>query len=205
MVTFRRSTLRLNSPPPRETDRPNPQASLTRGTKITLHLKDGAEEFASDAKITSLVQTYSEFISFPIEVFATKSVPKEVEDAEKTAEAMEAYNKKKIEAEAKGEAFEEEAPEAVMKTEYEDVQEWTVANNDKPIWVKSPKDVEKESYDTFFKTTFKEFLVRPLPIRTRSRVARRFIEDPDFSLREFLFTRDPRYPFNVCLTDTTFD
>ena len=51
-----------------------------------------------------------------------------------------------------------EAPAPVMKTEYDDVQEYAVQNNDKPIWVRAPKDVEKASYDEFFKSTFKEFL-----------------------------------------------
>ena len=66
------------------TDADGPPA---RGTKIVLSLKEGAEEFAEGEKLTSLVKTYSEFISFPIEVFATKSVPKQVEDAEATASA----------------------------------------------------------------------------------------------------------------------
>ena len=132
--------------------------ALKRGTRIVLTLKDGAEEFADDAKLTALVKTYSEFISFPIEIYAKKSVPKEVEDPEATAKAKEEYEKKKIEAEAKGEDFDEKEPEPVMKTEYEDVQEYQVTNNDKPIWVRSPRDVEKDSYNEFFKSTFKEFL-----------------------------------------------
>ena len=132
--------------------------TLTRGTRIVLHLKEGAEEFAEDTKLTDLVKTYSEFISFPIEVFAKKSVPKEVEDVDATAKATEEYNKRKIAAEAAGEDFTEEAPAPVMKTEYDDVQEYAVQNNDKPIWVRAPKDVEKASYDEFFKSTFKEFL-----------------------------------------------
>jgi len=45
-----------------------------------------------------------------------------------------------------------------MKTEYEDVQEFVVTNNDKPIWVRSPRDVEADDYNEFFKSTFKEFL-----------------------------------------------
>ena len=137
------------------TDADGPPA---RGTKIVLSLKEGAEEFAEGEKLTNLVKTYSEFISFPIEVFATKSVPKQVEDAEATASATEEYNKKKIEAEAKGEEFTEDAPTPVMKTEYEDVQEFVVTNNDKPIWVRSPRDVEADAYNEFFKSTFKEFL-----------------------------------------------
>ena len=132
--------------------------TLTRGTRIVLHLKEGAEEFAEDTKLTDLVKTYSEFISFPIEVFAKKSVPKEVEDVDATAKATEEYNKRKIAAEAAGEEFTEEAPAPVMKTEYDDVQEYSVQNNDKPIWVRSPREVEKASYDEFFKSTFKEFL-----------------------------------------------
>ena len=132
--------------------------TLKRGTRIVLHLKEGAEEFAEDTKLTDLVKTYSEFISFPIEVFTKKSVPKEVEDVDATAKATEEYNKRKIAAEATGEEFTEEAPKPVMKTEYDDVQEYSVQNNDKPIWVRAPKDVEKASYDEFFKSTFKEFL-----------------------------------------------
>ena len=66
------------------TDADGPPA---RGTKIVLSLKEGAEEFAEGEKLTSLVKTYSEFISFPIEVFATKSVPKQVEDADASAAA----------------------------------------------------------------------------------------------------------------------
>ena len=124
--------------------------TLTRGTRIVLHLKEGAEEFAEDTKLTDLVKTYSEFISFPIEVFAKKSVPKEVEDVDATAKATEEYNKRKIAAEATGEEFTEEAPAPVMKTEYDDVQEYSVQNNDKPIWVRSPREVEKASYDEFF-------------------------------------------------------
>ena len=72
--------------------------------------------------------------------------------------SQEEYNKKKIKAEAKGEEFTEDAPEPVMKTKYEDVQEFVVTNNDKPIWVRSPRDVEADAYNEFFKSTFKEFL-----------------------------------------------
>ena len=152
---------------------------LKRGTRIVLTLKDGAEEFAEDGKLTNLIKTYSEFISFPIEVFAKKQVPKQVQDDEATAEKTEEYTKRKIEAEAKGEEFTEEAPEPVMKTEYEDVQEWTVTNNDKPIWVRSPRDVEKESYDEFFKSTFKEFL-EPLAYN-------HFAVEGDIEFRSILF------------------
>lgn len=44
---------------------------------------------------------------------------------------------------------------AVMKTEWKDAQEWKVQNDNKPLWVRSPKDVSKDEYDAFFKTTFR--------------------------------------------------
>ena len=132
--------------------------TLARGTKIVLHLKEGCEEFATGDKLSSLVKTYSEFISFPIDVWANKTKEKVVENKEATSALKEAWEKKKIAAEAKGEEFSEPEPEPVTKKEFEQVEEWTTANNDKPIWVRSPKDVEEESYNEFFKSTFKEFL-----------------------------------------------
>ena len=46
---------------------------LKRGTRITLHLKEDAKELADDAKIGSLIKQYSEFIQFPIRLWATKT------------------------------------------------------------------------------------------------------------------------------------
>jgi len=134
------------------------EETMTRGTKIVLHLKEGCEEFATGEKLSSLVKTYSEFISFPIDVWSKQTKEKQVEDKESTAKLKEAWEKKKIEAEAKGEEFSEPEPKPVMKKEFEQVEEWATANNDKPIWVRSPKDVEQEAYNDFFKSTFKEFL-----------------------------------------------
>jgi heat shock protein beta len=147
------SEINANSYTIRESEEP-----MTRGTKIVLHLKEGCEEFATGEKLSSLVKTYSEFISFPIDVWSKQTKEKQVEDKESTAKLKEAWEKKKIEAEAKGEEFSEPEPKPVMKKEFEQVEEWATANNDKPIWVRSPKDVEQEAYNDFFKSTFKEFL-----------------------------------------------
>ena len=56
-------------------------------------------------KLSSLVKTYSEFISFPIDVWANTTKEKVVEDKEATSALKEAWEKKKIAAEAKGEEF----------------------------------------------------------------------------------------------------
>ncbi len=45
-----------------------PAADLPRGTKITLELKDEAKEFAEAGTVESIIQKYSSFVPFPIEL-----------------------------------------------------------------------------------------------------------------------------------------
>jgi heat shock protein beta len=62
--------------------------TLTRGTRVTLFLKDDAVEFVEQDKIKNLVKKYSEFINYPIYIYLSKEVRKEVEDEEAAAEAQ---------------------------------------------------------------------------------------------------------------------
>ena len=55
--------------------REEPASSLERGTRITLHLKPDALELADDKKLGALIKQYSEFIAFPIKLWAVESVP----------------------------------------------------------------------------------------------------------------------------------
>ena len=45
-----------------------PAADLPRGTKITLELKDEAKEFAQETTVEQIIQRYSSFVPFPIEL-----------------------------------------------------------------------------------------------------------------------------------------
>ena len=45
-----------------------PAVDLPRGTKITLELKDDAKDFAQEHKVESIIQRYSSFVPFPIEL-----------------------------------------------------------------------------------------------------------------------------------------
>jgi heat shock protein beta len=129
-------------------------ADIKRGTRITLHLKEDATEIADAAKLSSLIKQYSEFISFPIKLWSTKETPVEVVDEEATKKKQEEADK----------AAKDEGKDAadqvstVMKTEWETTNDWVVQNNNKPIWTRSPKDISKEEYSSFFKSTFREFL-----------------------------------------------
>ncbi|KAH0472216.1 MAG: hypothetical protein KVP17_001483, partial [Porospora cf. gigantea B] len=52
--------------------------SLTRGTRIILHLKEDQQEFLEEKKVKDLIKKHSEFIGFPIELSVEKVEEKEV-------------------------------------------------------------------------------------------------------------------------------
>ncbi|CAM8881397.1 unnamed protein product [Rhodiola kirilowii] len=123
-----------------ETD---PENQLTRGTQITLYLKDDDKyEFSDPARIQGLVKNYSQFISFPIYTWQEKSRSVEVEEEEEVKEGEE----------------KPEEPKKKKKTVTEKYWDWELANETKPIWMRNPKEVEKEEYNEFYKKTFNEFL-----------------------------------------------
>eukprot|EP00976_Prorocentrum_cordatum_P109296 1194995-Prorocentrum_minimum.AAC.4 len=67
--------------------------TMARGTRIILKLKEEAEEFGDNAKLSSLVKTYSEFVNFPIKVWNKRQDPEQVVDEEATAKAKEEAKK----------------------------------------------------------------------------------------------------------------
>eukprot|EP00850_Spirogloea_muscicola_P011877 SM000075S21966 [mRNA] locus=s75:335751:343270:+ [translate_table: standard] len=119
-----------------ETD---PDRKLPRGTSITLHIKaDDVSEYTDPNRIEGLVKNYSQFISFPIYSWKELSRDKEVEEDEEVKEG--------------------EEPKKKTKTIQEKYYDWALVNDTKPIWMRSPKDVAAEDYNSFFKNTFQEFL-----------------------------------------------
>ncbi|KAK2976373.1 hypothetical protein RJ640_008083 [Escallonia rubra] len=125
-----------------ETD---PEKLLRRGTQITLYLKpDDKYEFSEPTRIQNLVKNYSQFVSFPIYTWQEKSRTIEVEEEEEPKEGEEP----KPEGEKK----------MVKKSKTEKYWDWELANETKPIWMRTPKEVEKDQYQEFYKKTFNEFL-----------------------------------------------
>merc|ERR1719421_1020842 len=125
---------------------------LVRGTQITLFVREESHDVCSHLKLQELIRQYSNFIEFPISLWASKSVSRQVEDVEATKKAQEEADK------ALGEGEEPKPVDPVMKTEYDTVFDWATQNDTKPLWLRSPKEVEEEEYNAFFKSTFKEFL-----------------------------------------------
>ena len=125
-------------------------------TRVTLHLKEDAAELADPAKLSALLKQYSEFISFPIELWASRTVYDDVEDAEATRKAQEAADAAARAEDPPRDKADPVAPVMTSKPRAEFA--WTRQNDSAPLWTRSPKEVEKSEYNAFFKTSFKEFL-----------------------------------------------
>lgn len=125
--------------------------TLKRGTQITLHLKDEAVDFLQQDSVRNLVKKYSQFINFPIYLWASKTIKVE----EPLEDAAEAKPKTEDEDEdAQVEDAEEEKPKTkeVEKT----VWDWEIMNDSKPIWTRKPSEIADEEYTSFYKTLTKD-------------------------------------------------
>lgn len=131
--------------------------TLGRGTRVTLHLKDDAVEFVEQDKIKNLVKKYSEFIQYPIKLFVSKEIRKQVdeeEDVTKPAEPVEDAEDAQDDAEIKDEGEDQEkvVPEKKTKTVTEQVWEWETINEIKALWLRNKDQIDEEEYFGFYKT-----------------------------------------------------
>merc|ERR1712094_99294 len=56
----------------------DPNADLTRGTKIVLHMKEDQQEYLDEKRIKELVKKHSQFVNYPISLWVEKTTEKEV-------------------------------------------------------------------------------------------------------------------------------
>lgn len=124
--------------------------TLGRGTEITLHLKEDADEYADFSKLSEMVHHYSEFVTHPIFVRKTEvmQVPDEDEDATETESTDEEKDDEFEVSEEQDADSEEEEKEVKMKDVI--THSWEKANADAAIWNRSKDEVEDEEYQEFF-------------------------------------------------------
>ena len=118
-------------------EEPDPASFLpegaTSGTSITLHIKAGMEQYLTDYRLRSLLDTYSEFVSFPIYLWTSHTeYEKKVEKDEKTGEEKE---------------------RSVPRTE----KRWEQVNKTKPIWLRKPSEVTDTEYAEFYKSISRDW------------------------------------------------
>lgn len=130
--------------------------TLQRGSQISLHLKDEAQDFLEEDTVKQLIKKYSQFINFPIYMWTSKEVEEEIPVEEDTAEKPEKKDEDQIE-EEDGQV-EEESEDEKPKTKKikKTVWDWEVMNDSKPIWTRKPNDVTEDEYTEFYKSLTKD-------------------------------------------------
>ncbi|XP_034001861.1 endoplasmin [Trematomus bernacchii] len=128
--------------------------TLGRGSTITLVLKEEASDYLELETIKNLVKKYSQFINFPIYVWASKTetVEEPIEEDAEAAEEPEKEAEDDVEVEEEEEDKEKPKTKKVEKT----VWDWELMNDIKPIWQRQAKEVEEEEYTAFYKTFSKD-------------------------------------------------
>ncbi|XP_028788281.1 endoplasmin homolog [Neltuma alba] len=133
---------------------------LGRGTEIRLHLREEAGEYLEESKLKELVKKYSEFINFPIYIWASKEVDVEVpadEEEEEEEPSSESSSSKEDGGDEDAEKSEDEEQKPKTKTVKETTYEWELLNDVKAVWLRNPKEVTDEEYIKFYHSLAKDF------------------------------------------------
>jgi molecular chaperone HtpG len=122
-------------------------ATLTRGTEITLYIKEDEEKYLETNTVKEIIKTYTEFINYPIEIWETKEV-NEQEPEQEAKEPKEELDEPLIEDVVEDIEKNKETTKTWSKKE---VSEWVQINDEKPIWTLKPENVTDEQYKSFYK------------------------------------------------------
>ncbi len=98
------------------------ETQQSRGTSITLHLKEDSTDYADDWRIRSVIKKYSDHISVPVKML-----------------------KPKTETESDKEGKDKDKEKIVDVPEYETVNEATA------LWTRSRSDISEDDYKAFYK------------------------------------------------------
>jgi heat shock protein beta len=139
---------------------------LSRGTEITLFLKDDSLEYLEETQIETLVKKYSAFVGFPIYLVKSKTEKIELDEPaeapldgeeEKKTEGEEGDSKEpKVEDDKEEEDGDKAKEEPKKKTVERTVREPVLINENKPIWTRKPSEVTEEEYNDFYKAFAQE-------------------------------------------------
>jgi heat shock protein beta len=138
---------------------PDPRgATLTRGTEVTLFLKEDAMEYADEMRLQTLAMHYSEFVVHPIFLRFEETVEVEIEDdePEETGDDEEKSEEGEDDLEVSDEDEPEEKAEKPKRTELVTTFDWSRLNKSPAIWTRSKEDIEDEEYQAFYKIISKE-------------------------------------------------
>jgi len=134
--------------------------TLGRGTEITLHLKEDAEEYTNFGRLEKMVSHYSEFITHPIFVRKTDTMEVPDEDEETDEEVDEGEKEAKdddldvSEDEDGDDSDEEEKPKKMKEVT---TFSWEKANAESALWNRPKEDISDDDYQGFYKLISKDY------------------------------------------------
>uniref|UniRef100_A0A1B6GQM9 Heat shock protein 83 n=2 Tax=Cuerna arida TaxID=1464854 RepID=A0A1B6GQM9_9HEMI len=171
--------------------------TLLRGTQISLQLKDEAADYLEIDTLRNLIKKYSQFITFPIYLWSSKTVTEE-EPLDESEEEKPAEEDKPKDEEADVEEAEDKKDEDKPKTKTVEktVWDWEIINENKPIWTKKPSEVPDSEYNEFYKSLTKD---REDPLAKIH-----FVAEGEVTFKSLLFVprNQPSDSFNRYGTDT---
>lgn len=121
-------------------------SDLTRGTRITLFLKDDQKEYLEENRLKELVKTHSQYVNYPVSLYVEKTEEKEVTDDE-DEDVDEGEEDEKIE----DVTDDNETKTKKMKKVTTVTNEFEELNSQKPLWTLNPEDITREQYASFYK------------------------------------------------------
>lgn len=101
-----------------------------RGTEITLHMREGEDEFLDDWRLRSVISKYSDHIALPVEI-ETRSKPENEEGAE--------------------------GEEAKASDESAETVTWEKINKAQALWTRNKSEIPDEEYREFYKHLSHDF------------------------------------------------
>ncbi|KAL3919273.1 MAG: hypothetical protein SGILL_003836 [Bacillariaceae sp.] len=129
--------------------------TLTRGTEITLFLKEDAMEYADEMKLSDLAKHYSEFVQHPIYLRTETTMEVEVEDEEEESTDEAKQDEDDLEVKDDEDAEDKEEEEKPKQTKTVTTFDWEVLNGNPAIWTRSKDDISEEEYQNFYKVLTK--------------------------------------------------
>ena len=131
--------------------------TLTRGSEITLFLKEDCMEYADQNKLEKLAKHYSEFVVHPIYLQTFETMTVEVDDDDEDAAAEDKPESEEDDLEVS----DEDEAEKPKKTKEVTTMEWEHLNQSPAIWTRPKEEIDDEEYKSFYKTIARDELMDP--------------------------------------------